>query len=286
VPLALLEESPLIYQWDRDDRAPVVARTPVVYDPLLNVITQGDGAVQARIVTFSEVDPFTIQANSAGATTTTLPVTRGIKVFSGGVEQTSGVTLGTVTATAGLTASATVSSGVVTVSLSEANALGYITVPIIFGGVTYPRLIVVNRVIAAPIAGGTAGSNSFTDQTWVNIAGTTFEQVTDSGAQILSDSSGRITLSAQAAYYGSGTAILKTQYSANGTAWTDVASGTGSLADDSNLFEPLTGYVSAEATTVTGLSASTNYFVRAVARVGSSGDSIDWLTPSFAATQP
>jgi hypothetical protein len=47
VPLALLEESSLIYQWDRDDRAPVVARTPVVYDPLLNMITQGDEAVQA-----------------------------------------------------------------------------------------------------------------------------------------------------------------------------------------------------------------------------------------------
>jgi hypothetical protein len=42
VPLALLEESPLIYQWDRDDRAPVVARTPVTYNPLLNMITQGD----------------------------------------------------------------------------------------------------------------------------------------------------------------------------------------------------------------------------------------------------
>jgi hypothetical protein len=44
VPLGLLEESPLIYQWDQDDRAPVVARTPVVYDPLLNMITQGDDA--------------------------------------------------------------------------------------------------------------------------------------------------------------------------------------------------------------------------------------------------
>jgi len=411
VPLALLEESPLIYQWDRDDRAPVVARTPVVYDPLLNMITQGDDAVlavaqqaladaagaqatadgkiesfyqdnmptggslgdfwidtndgnklyrhngitfievqddaisqaisaaagaqatadgkvttfysasppvaegigdlwfdtddkvlyrwngsnwsngvsditSANQITFNEVDPFTIQANSAGITTTTLPVTRGIKVFRGGVEQTSGVTLGTVTATAGLTASATVASGAVTVSLSEANAVGYITVPIIFGGVTYPRLIVVNRITAAPIAGGTAGSTSFTDQTWVNIAGTTFEQVTDTGAQILSDSSGRIRLSAQSAYVGSGTAEIKTQYSANGTAWTDVASGSGSLADDSDPFEPLPGYVSAAATTVTGLSASTNYFVRAVARVGSSGDSIDWSSPSFAATQP
>lgn len=47
VPLALLEEDQLIYQWDRDDSAPVSARTPIVYDPLLNMITQGDEAVLA-----------------------------------------------------------------------------------------------------------------------------------------------------------------------------------------------------------------------------------------------
>ncbi len=56
VPLALLEEDALIYQWDRDDRAPVVARTPVSYNPLLNMITQGDEAVQAiadgKVTTF------------------------------------------------------------------------------------------------------------------------------------------------------------------------------------------------------------------------------------------
>jgi hypothetical protein len=110
--------------------------------------------------------------------------------------------------------------------------------------------------------------------------------VTDGGAQILSDSSGRIRLAAQSAYVGNGTAEIKTQYSADGTTWTDVASGTGSLADDSNPFEPLPGFVSAAPTTVTGLSASTNYFVRVVARVGTSGDAVDWSSPSFAATQP
>ncbi len=240
----------------------------------------------ANQITFSEVDPFTIQADSTGTTTTTLPVTRGIKVFRGGVEQTSGVTLGTVTATAGLTASASVTSGAVTVSLSVANAVGYITVPIIFAGVTYPRLIVVNRVLAAPIVGGAAGSTSFTDQTWLNIAGTTYEQVTDGGAQILSDSSGRIRLAAQSSYIGYGTAEIKTQYSANGSTWTDVASATGTLADDSDPFEPQPGFVSATATTVTGLTASTNYYVRAIARAQNSGDAFDWSSPSFAATQP
>lgn len=335
VPLSMLEESPLIYQWDRDDRAPVVARTPIVYNPLLNMITQGDDAVldvavtkvrtfyaatapvaeaigdlwfdtddevlyrwdgstwsnnvsditSANQITFSEVDPFVIQANSAGVTTTTLPVTRGIKVFRGGVEQTSGVTLGTVTATNGITASASVSSGAVTVSVSAANAVGYVTVPIIFGGVTYPRLIVVNRTVAAPVVGGAAGSTSFTDQTWTQVSSTSFVAVTDANAQIQSDSSGRIRLQAIATYEGTGTAEIKTQYSANNSTWTDVATGTGSVASN-DPFEPEPGFVSVGPTTVTGLTASTNYFVRLVARETTSGANFSWSFPSFTADQP
>lgn len=335
VPLSLLEESPLIYQWDRDDKAPVVARTPIVYNPLLNLMTQGDDAVldvavtkvrtfysataptaeaigdlwfdtddevlyrwdgttwlnnvsditSANQITFSEVDPFIIQANSAGVTTTTLPITRGIKVFRGGVEQTSGVTVGTVTATSGITASASVSSGAVTVSLSVANAVGYITVPIIFGGVTYPRLIVVNRTIAAPVVGGAAGSTSFTDQTWTQVSSTSFVAVTDANAQIQSDSSGRIRLQAIATYEGVGVAEIKTQYSANNSTWTDVATATGSTASN-DPFEPEPGFVSVGPTTVTGLAASTNYFVRLVARETNAAHSFSWSFPSFTADQP
>ncbi|CAB4137202.1 Tip attachment protein J [uncultured Caudovirales phage] len=335
VPLSLLEESPLIYQWDRDDKAPVVARTPIVYNPLLNLMTQGDDAVldvavtkvrtfysataptaeaigdlwfdtddevlyrwdgttwlnnvsditSANQITFSEVDPFIIQANSAGVTTTTLPITRGIKVFRGGVEQTSGVTVGTVTATSGITASASVSSGAVTVSLSVANAVGYITVPIIFGGVTYPRLIVVNRTIAAPVVGGAAGSTSFTDQTWAQVSSTSFVAVTDANAQIQSDSSGRIRLQAIATYEGVGVAEIKTQYSANNSTWTDVATGTGSTASN-DPFEPEPGFVSVGPTTVTGLAASTNYFVRLVARETNAAHNFSWSFPSFTADQP
>ena len=135
-------------------------------------------------------------------------------------------------------------------------------------------------------SGGAAGSTSFTDQTWLNIFATTYEQVTDGGAQILSDSSGRIRLAAQSSYIGYGTAEIKTQYSANGSTWTDVASATGTLADDSDPFEPQPGFVGVTATTVTGLTASTNYYVRAIARAQNSGDAFDWSSPSFAATQP
>lgn len=287
VPLTMLEEDALIYQWDRDDLAPVVPRTPITYDPLLNLMTQGDNDVESKIVTFSEVDPITIQADSAGTTTTTLPVTRGIKVFQGGVEQTSGVSLGTVTAGGGLTASASVTSGTVTVSLTVANAPGFITVPIIFGGVTYTRLVIVNRVLAAPISGGGAGSTSFTDQTWDNINSTSFTQVTDVGAKIVSDSSGRIRLQASSSYDGNGRTVIKTQYSLDGSSWTDAATAvTGSVADNSDPFNPLSGFVSIGPTTVTGLTASTDYFVRLVAAVSTTGETVSWLSPSFTANHP
>jgi hypothetical protein len=239
----------------------------------------------ANQITFSEVDPFTIQADSTGTTTTTLPVTRGIKVFRGNIEQTSGVTVGTVTTTAGLTASASVSGGFVTVSLSVANAVGYITVPVIFGGVTYPRLIIVNRVLAAPIAGGSSGSTSFTDQTWVQVSSTSFAQVTDADAQIVSDSSGQIRFQASASYEGVGTAEIKTQYSADNSTWTDVASATGTVASN-DPFEPNPGFVIVGPTTVTGLTASTNYYVRLVARETTSAANFSWTSPSFTANHP
>jgi predicted GNAT superfamily acetyltransferase len=160
-------------------------------------------------------------------------------------------------------------------------------VPIIFGGVTYPRLIVVNRTVAAPIAGGTAGSTSFTDQTWDNISSTSFVQVTDTGAQIVSDSSGRIRFQASAGYEGSGEATIKAQHSTDGTTWTDGTSpSTGTLADDSDPFEPLFGFVGLGPTTVTGLSASTNYFVRLVAKLEAGGSSVSWINPTFTANHP
>lgn len=65
VPLTLLEEDELIYQWDRDDVAPVSARTPVIYNPLLNMITQGDDAVLA-VATQALADAAGAQATADG----------------------------------------------------------------------------------------------------------------------------------------------------------------------------------------------------------------------------
>lgn len=240
---------------------------------------------QANQITFSEVDPYYIQADSTGTTTTSLPVTRAIKVFKGGTQQTSGVTVGTLGLTSGVTATASVSSGLVTISLSVADAVGYITVPITFESQTYDRLIVVNRALAAPIVGGSSGSTSFTDQTWTNISTTTYTQVTDSGAIVQSDSSGELKFTANASYEGSSAATIQAQYSTDGSSWTAAATATGS-APINIPGEEMSGFISISATTVTGLTASTDYYVRLVAKRTTGSGTISWGLPTFTAQQP
>ena len=236
-------------------------------------------------IVIADVDPFIIQADASGITTTGLPLTRGIKVYKGGVQQTSGITVGTLNPTTGITATASVATGVVNVSLTVANAAGSIVVPVIFEGVTYNKSIVVSRSLAAPISGGTSGSTSFTDQTWDNISTATYVAVTDADAQVQSDGSGQLKLNANAMYQGNTTAQIQTQYSSDNSNWTVVASATGS-APINTPGEEEPGYVEVGPTTVTGLTASTNYYVRLVAKRTSGTGLLSWNFPSFTAQQP
>lgn len=245
-------------------------------------------AAANRQVTLNEIAPFAVQANSAGATTTTLPLTRAITVAVGGTVQTSGVTVGTlVTApSAAITATASVASGVVTVSLSKADAAGTVTVPVTFDGVTYQKVIVVDRTQAAPTAGGGggAGGGGFTDLTWTAISTTSDTQVTDTGAKVQSNASGQLAWSFAASYDGSGAAVVTAQYSLDGTSWTNFASAsTGSIPVGGS--EPDPGYV-ANSGTKTGLSNSTDYFVRVIARRFSGSGTVTWSGANFTVTAP
>lgn len=250
--------------------------------------TSADITASAQI-SFSEPAPFQIQADSAGVTTTNLATqTRSITLRRGGVAQTSGVTVGTPTASpspAIAVASATVSAGVVTVTLSAANASGSVTIPVIFNGVTYPVTIPVNRTIAAPVAGG-SGSQPFTDQTWSNINSTTYTAVTDAGSTVLSSSGGQLQFSYSAQYQG-GIAQCKAQYSTDGTTWLDV---TGSEVTGSPPItvpgEEAPGDISRSPVTQTGLAGSTLYHVRLVARRTAGSTTLSWLAPTFTARQP
>lgn len=248
--------------------------------------TASDVTATAQITT-SQPTPFQVQANSEGVTTTDLSTqTRSIMLYRGGVLQTSGVTVGTLVPSTGITvASAVVSGGIVTVTLATANASGSVTVPVIFAGVTYNVTIPVTRTIAAPVAGGN-GSQSFFDQSWSNITSTTYTQVTDAGATVLSTSGGQLAFSYSAQYNG-GNAQCKAQYSANGTTWFDVAGSevTGSIPITAP-GEEEPGSISRSQVIQSGLDASTLYHVRLVARRTGGTGVLSWLAPTFTARQP
>lgn len=239
-------------------------------------------------ITFTNPDAFAVQANASGTTTTDLTtVTRSIIVHKGGVQLTSGVTVGTVTGlpSTAITGTASVGSGVVTVTLTLADAAGSVKVPVIVGGIAYDRTIAVNRSIASPPSGGGGGGGAFYDGTWTNISSTSFVQVTDTGATIQASAGGELSFSASALYYG-GTAVIKAQYSTDGSSWTDVSGSetTGSIpimvpGEE----EP--GYVSF-GVTATGLTGSATYFVRLVASRTSGTSTLSWSLPTFTVSQP
>lgn len=240
----------------------------------------------ANQVVIGDVDPIVIQADSTGTTTTTLPLSRSIKVYRGGTQLTSGVTVGSLTVSSGIAATASVSSGVVSISLTQADAAGYIVVPITFNSVTYEKHITISRNLAAPISGGGTGSASFTDQTWVNINTTSYTQVTDSGAVVQTNTSGELKFTANASYEGDTAARIQAQYSTDGSSWTAAATATGSTPMNIP-GEEMSGFISITPTTITGLSASTDYYVRLVAQRTTSGSTfISWGLPTFTAQQP
>jgi hypothetical protein len=249
-------------------------------------VTASDLTAAAQVTT-SQPSSFQIQANSSGTTTTVLSTqTRSAQLFRGGAALTSGVTVGATSATTGISiASATISGGIVTVTLSTANASGSVTVNLVFGGVPYPVTIQVTRAIAAPVAGG-SGSQPFTDQTWTNIDSTSFVAVTDAGASVLSTSGGQLSFDFNAQYDG-GTAICKAQYSLNNSTWTDVpGTETTGSAPITVPGEEQPGEVTRSNTLLSDLTGSTLYYVRLVARRSAGSTTLSWISPAFTARQP
>lgn len=236
-------------------------------------------------ITFSETAPFEVQADSASQTTTSLPLTRSIKLFKGGVQQSSGVTIGAITATAGSTASATVSGGVVQIDLDTANASGAVTVPVTFEGKTYDRLIVINRTQAPANSGGGGGAAPFVDLNWTNISTTSEVQVTDSGAMIEADANGELRFSASAGYNGNGAAKIDAEYRLNGAgAWTQAATATGNEAISG--LEPDPGYVGLTGITIGSLTPNGSYEVRLTANRVSGSGALSWSNANFTVKQP
>lgn len=248
---------------------------------------------QASQVTFSQPSPFQVQADSEGTTTTDLSsLQRTITTYFGGVAQTSGVTLGTIVESpdAAITSSVAVVSGVVEIDLSQADASGSLVIPVIFGGKTYNQTVQINRSQSAPTTGGSSGSSSFTDYTWDEntVNSTSNVQVTDTGAIVQSDGSGELRYSASASYSGDVGAVasITAQYSTDGSSWTDFASETTGSAVQLTLEGVEPGYVVISAATKTGLTATTDYYVRLIARRSSGTGTISWSGAVFNVKQP
>jgi len=271
--------------------ADLAALDATASNKLAGIEANADVTANAQI-TFTDVTPYTIQADSAGATTTGMPVAKVINVYRGNGQVTSGVSVGAVTTSpsGAITATASQSGGVVTVSLTKADAAGSITIPITVAGITYSKTITVNRTLAAPVSGGGSGSVSFTDQQWENVNSTTAVQVTDAGAIVRSDASGQIEFSASAMYDGSGAATIVAEYRpAAGGAWSTAFSATGSVAVAEDPGPPAVfgeaGFVGGSATK-TGLTADADYEVRLTGRRASGSGTLSWASPSFTAKQP
>lgn len=278
VPLTIVEENAAIYAWDAEEQAVVSPPAPTVYDPLNNPLILADLALANGQVTFGGVQPYQIQADTGGVTTTVLPLTRQMKLFKGDEDVTTDAAW-SVTHPSGITASIGSSTGLL--SLSVANAVGAIVVKAVYEGRDYFYTVPVNRTLGI-VTGGGAGSDGYTDTTWGVISTTTYQPVTDAGKTVQSSASGELQYLAGASYNGNGAAVIKAQYSLDNTTWTDFAAEqTGTFADSE---EP--GYVEIAQATKTGLTANTDYYVRLLAkRSGLTGD-LSFYSATFNVRQP
>ncbi|MEM6907360.1 MAG: phage tail protein [Pseudomonadota bacterium] len=248
-------------------------------------------------ITFDPVTPIAVQANQAGITTTTLPITRLIRLRRGGTVISGGVSVGALVLSGGIAASASVANGVVTVSVTQADAAGTIIVPVTFAGITYEREIVLTRSVSSGTSGGGTGAASFSDTTMSNLISTSYVQVSDAGAVVAADSNGELNFRFSSSYDGNGAADVIARYSSDGgSTWNDVApAAVGSVAqEDAYVFDPGTGedyeysqpgYVFYDRTQ-TGLTPGADYEVALFARRSGGSGTLNWLNSNFTVRHP
>ncbi len=252
---------------------PVVGQTGEERD---NIAT---GATD-RQITIDPIPDYQIQASSTGETTTDLPEERTVVLRNGGSILTTGVVFSMESVPAGITAAIGASTGVL--SLTAASAPGDLIVKAVYGGNDYFTSVKVDRRASYPVAGGGTGAISFIDSEWINISTTSDVQITDLDAIVQSNASGEIRYSAGALYSGTGQAILTLQYSLDGVSWDYfISPTTGTFADAGTQ-----GYVGFSAATKTGLTPSTDYYVRALGRRAALSGTLSWISPNASFYQP
>ncbi|HYD12739.1 MAG TPA: hypothetical protein VEC11_07815 [Allosphingosinicella sp.] len=165
-------------------------------------------------------------------------------------------------------------------------------------GTTRSKTITITRKDGPiPSDGGGSGATSF----WVDLAGDVNEGaydstpivLTPSGLRMRSNASGQIRLVATAEYNvgvgfnKSGTMAMKWQRSPDNSTWTDAgvsATGSGAFSGDGNLDTSVTGYANTNAL-ATGMSASTDYYLRLIAIISSGNGTHLYVTGSASGAQ-
>lgn len=302
VPLALIEENPAIYAWDRDDSAPVTPTAPTIYNPLnspfiLGIDVAGTTADWSGVIddngdkpednadvtanavpSLDQVAPVAFAADYLGVLAGgQLPKNINVVRRRGGTDVSSSTTWSIISQTgiSGVTVTVS-SSGIVTIPTGATiGASSTIEVRSVRDGTTLDARIGVTRNDAAPPVTGSGGGTTVSDSTFNSVSGTSFVAISDL-MTVKTGSSGQVQFSAaltttadSASPTGTFDVEMKWQYRTVGGSFADVATAVSSDPDTNVYFDgdyfTDDGFVNASPTK-TGLSASTNYEVQLFAR--------------------
>ncbi|HSG61956.1 MAG TPA: phage tail protein [Pseudomonadales bacterium] len=302
VPLALIEENPAIYAWDRDDSAPVTPTAPTIYNPLnspfiLGIDVAGTTADWSGVIddngdkpednadvtanavpSLDQVAPVAFAADFLGVLSAgQLPKNIAVIRRRGGVDVSSSTTWSIVSQTgiSGVTVTVS-SSGIVTIPTGAIiGTSSTIEVRSVRDGTTLDARIGVTRNDAAPPSTGSSGGTTVSDSTFNPVSGTSFVAISDL-MTVKTGSSGQVQFAAAltttveaAPSVGTFPVEMKWQYRTVGGTFADVASAVPSTTDAATLFEGFyyseDGFIDCSPLK-TGLSASTDYEVQLFAR--------------------
>lgn len=305
VPLALIEENPAIYAWDKDDSAPVTPTAPTIYNPLnspfiLGIDVAGTTADWSGVIddngdkpednadvtanavpSLDQIAPVAFAADFLGVLSAgQLPKNINVIRRRGGVDVSSSTTW-SIISQVGITGTVTISSsGIVTIPTGATiGTSSAIEVRSVRDGTTLDARIGVTRNDAAPPSTGSSGGTTVSDSTFNSVSGTSFTAISDlmtvkTGSSGQIQFAGALTTTAEAApSIGTFPVEMKWQYRTVGGTFADVATEVSSIIDAAVYFDgdyfTDDGFIDCSPLK-TGLSASTDYEVQLFARRTSS----------------
>lgn len=158
-PMVLREENEAIYAWDAEESPAVVPAAPITYDPLNNAVIS---AINNDLSTsISGPATITINANSSGAITTTLPRTQAYTLSQDGADVTTSTTWSVDVISGTIDASIGASDGILSLNTSG----GLLTNSLIriyaeYAGFTKAFDVSVAKSVASATSSGSTGGTT------------------------------------------------------------------------------------------------------------------------------